>query len=171
APRARPHAPRAGPRSRKPRLDRRRDDRGGEPLRGQRVYRPRGTLAMIGVALALLAVFLALGFPVAAVLAMLGLTLSELFAGAPLWRAMGETSWYASTDAVVVCVPMFILMGEILLRSGIAEALFSAMVRWLSWVPGGIMHANIGAASMFAATSGSSAATAATIGTVAIPEM
>lgn len=126
---------------------------------------------MLALALVLLLIFLAIGFPVAAVLGMLGFALSELQAGLPLWRALGETSWHASTNAVIVCVPMFILMGEILLRSGIASKLYQAMVQWLSWVPGGIMHANIGAASLFAATSGSSAATAATISTVAIPEM
>ena len=126
---------------------------------------------MIGTGFILLALFLAIGLPVAAVLAMLGVSLAHIFSGLPLWRAVGETSWRASTDTVIVCVPMFILMGEVLLRSGIAENLYTAMVRWLSWIPGGIMHANIGAATMFAATSGSSAATAATIGTVAIPQM
>lgn len=125
----------------------------------------------IAIALGILVGLLALGLPVAVVLALLGYVLSELFAGMPLWRALGETTWHASTNAVIVCVPMFILMGEILLRSGIASSLYQATVKWLSWIPGGIMHANIGAASMFAATSGSSAATAATIGTVAIPEM
>jgi C4-dicarboxylate transporter DctM subunit len=125
----------------------------------------------VTIALGLLGALLALSLPVGAVLIMLGIALSELGEGLPLWRAIGETSWNASTETVIVCVPMFILMGEILLRSGIADALYAAMVRWLSWVPGGIMHANIGAATLFAATSGSSAATAATIGTVAVPEM
>ena len=126
---------------------------------------------MIAVALLILALLLAIGIPVAVVLALLGLTLSKLYSFMPLWRALGETTWHASTEAVIVCVPMFILMGELLLRSGIAQALFAAMVRWLSWIPGGIMHANVGAAAMFAATSGSSAATAATIATVAVPEI
>lgn len=126
---------------------------------------------MIVPSLFILLALLAIGLPVAAVLALLGYLLSELHAGLPLWKAMGETSWQASTNTVIVCVPMFILMGEVLLRSGIASSLYQATAKWLSWVPGGIMHANIAAASMFAATSGSSAATAATIGTVAVPEM
>ncbi len=126
---------------------------------------------MIGVALALLALLIAVSLPVGAVLVILGLILSEFYSGMPLWRAIGETSWNAATDTVIVCVPMFILMGELLLRSGIADGLYAAMIRWLAWVPGGIMHANVGAATLFAATSGSSAATAATIGTVALPEM
>lgn len=126
---------------------------------------------MTSVAIALLALLIAMSLPIGAVLIILGLLLAELYSSFPLLRAMGETSWHAATDTVIVCVPMFILMGELLLKSGIASSLYTAMVRWLAWVPGGIMHANIGAATMFAATSGSSAATAATIGTVALPEM
>jgi tripartite ATP-independent transporter DctM subunit len=65
---------------------------------------------------------------------------------------------------------MFILLGEILLRSGYAERMYGAMVKWLSWLPGGLMHSNIAACGVFAATSGSSVATAATVGTVALPQ-
>ena len=63
------------------------------------------------------------------------------------------------------------MLGEILLRAGIAERVYNAIAQWLSWLPGGLMHANIGSCAMFAATSGSSVATAATIGTVAMPEI
>ena len=63
------------------------------------------------------------------------------------------------------------MLGEILLRAGIAERAYNAIAQWLSWLPGGLMHANIGACAMFAATSGSSVATAATIGTVALPQI
>jgi tripartite ATP-independent transporter DctM subunit len=63
------------------------------------------------------------------------------------------------------------MLGEILLRAGIAERVYNAAAQWLSWLPGGLMHANIGTSAMFAATSGSSVATAATIGTVAIPQI
>jgi tripartite ATP-independent transporter DctM subunit len=101
----------------------------------------------------------------------MGLGLGEIYTGAPLIRAIGETSWHAGADALIVTIPLFIMMGEILLRSGIAERMYGAMTHWLSWLPGGLMHANIGACAMFAATSGSSAATAATISTVSLPEM
>ena len=77
--------------------------------------------------------------------------------------------WSASSNFLLVSVPLFILLGEILLRSGIADRLYASMSQWLSWLPGGLMHANIGACMVFAATSGSSVATAATIGTVATP--
>src|SRR5690606_7120343 len=66
---------------------------------------------------------------------------------------------------------LFIMLGEILLRSGLAERMYNAMSLWLSWLPGGLMHANIGASALFSATSGSSVATAATVGTVAIPQI
>jgi tripartite ATP-independent transporter DctM subunit len=66
---------------------------------------------------------------------------------------------------------MFIMLGEILLRSGIAAKMYDGMIKWLGWLPGGLMHANTGSCALFAATSGSSVATAATIGTVAIPQI
>jgi tripartite ATP-independent transporter DctM subunit len=126
---------------------------------------------MIATAVSLLVSFMAIGIPVAASLALMGLALGEIYTGAPLIRAIGETSWNAGADPLIVTIPLFIMMGEILLRSGIAERMYGAMTHWLSWLPGGLMHANIGACAMFAATSGSSAATAATISTVSIPEM
>ena len=68
-------------------------------------------------------------------------------------------------------IPLYILMGEILMRAGIAERMYEAMRHWMSWLPGGLMNANIGFCAVFSAASGSAAATAATIGTIAIPEM
>ena len=72
---------------------------------------------------------------------------------------------------MLVAIPMFILLGEIMLRAGIAQRMYNAVVQWVSWLPGGLMHANIGSCAIFAASSGSSVATAATVGTVAVPEM
>ena len=66
---------------------------------------------------------------------------------------------------------MFVMLGEVLLRSGIAVRVYNAIAKWLSWLPGGLMHANIGTCAMFAATSGSSVATAATVGVVALPQI
>jgi tripartite ATP-independent transporter DctM subunit len=63
------------------------------------------------------------------------------------------------------------MLGEILLRAGIAERMYTAMVQWMSWLPGGTMHSNIASCAIFAASSGSSVATAATVGTVAYPEI
>jgi tripartite ATP-independent transporter DctM subunit len=124
---------------------------------------------VVPVALLLLIVLLALSLPVAAALAFLSLGLDQLYSPMALSRAMGEIVWSASSNFLLVAVPLFVLLGEILLRSGIAERLYGATSQWLTWLPGGLMHANIGASMAFAATSGSSVATAATIGTVATP--
>jgi tripartite ATP-independent transporter DctM subunit len=125
---------------------------------------------MMAVALVLLLVFMALALPVAVSLGVLGITLEQLFSPLPLIRAIGEVSWSASNEFLLVSVPMFILLGEILLRSGFAERMYAALINWVSWLPGGLMHSNIAACAVFAATSGSSVATAATVGTVALPE-
>jgi C4-dicarboxylate transporter DctM subunit len=108
--------------------------------------------------------------PIAAVLGILALGLDQAFMGS-LWRALGETTWTNSADFVLVAIPMFILLGEIILRAGIAKRMYDAVAQWLSWLPGGLMHANIGSCAIFAASSGSSVATAATVGTVAYPEI
>jgi C4-dicarboxylate transporter, DctM subunit len=126
---------------------------------------------MILHAVTVLVVLMALSIPVAATMGILGLSLSGLYSTLPLSLAAGEMAWATSTSFILVSIPLFILLGEILLRSGMAERMYGAMVQWLSWIPGGLMHSNIGACTMFAATSGSSVATAATIGTVALEEV
>ena len=89
----------------------------------------------------------------------------------PLRLAIGEITWSTSTNFILFAIPLFILLGEILLRSGIAERMYAAMTHWLSWLPGGLMHSNVGTCTLFAAVSGSSVATAATIGTVAVEQI
>jgi C4-dicarboxylate transporter DctM subunit len=126
---------------------------------------------MLAFTLLLLLGLLAISVPVAAVMGVLGLALNDFFAVMPLQRAMGEIIWNASSEYILIAIPLFVMLGEILLRAGIAERVYNAAAQWLSWLPGGLMHANIGTSAMFAATSGSSVATAATIGTVAIPQI
>ncbi len=126
---------------------------------------------MLGVTLALLIGLLALAIPVAAGLGILGLVLSSIYSKLPLSLAMGEIAWGTSNNFLLVAIPFFVLLGEILLRSGMAERMYNALVLWVPWLPGGLMHSNIAACAMFAATSGSSVATAATIGTVALGEV
>ena len=126
---------------------------------------------MAAVALIVLVILAALGIYVAAVLGILAMFLGETFSFISLIPVLGDISWSASTEFVLVAVPLFILMGELLLRTGIAEDMFRALDRWVNWVPGGLMHTNVAASALFAATSGSSVATAATIGTVAIPNI
>lgn len=126
---------------------------------------------MLWATLAILIGLLALAVPVAAVLGVLGLSLSALYSPLPLTLAIGEMAWGTSNNFLLVAIPFFVLLGEILLRSGMAERMYSALVLWMPWLPGGLMHSNIAACAMFAATSGSSVATAATIGTVALDEI
>jgi len=126
---------------------------------------------MLGTALLILIGLFALAVPVAGVLGMMGLTLETIYAKLPLNLALGEISWATSNNFLLVAIPFFVLLGEILLRSGIAERMYNSLVLWVPWLPGGLMHTNIAACAMFAATSGSSVATAATIGTVALGEI
>lgn len=125
---------------------------------------------IITVTLAILLLLLVLSIPVAAALIVLGLSIGKIFSDFPLYRVMGEISWSAGTDFLLLSIPLFVMLGEILLRAGIAEKTYSALNNWLSWLPGGLLQANIGTSALFAATSGSSVATAATITTVALPQ-
>ncbi|MDJ0947232.1 MAG: TRAP transporter large permease [Kiloniellales bacterium] len=121
------------------------------------------------VAGALLAL-LALSIPVGVVLFLLGFGVDLFFSPFPLIRGLGQVVWSASDSSLLIAIPFFVLLGEILVRAGIAERTYKALDAWLSWLPGGLIHANIGTATMFSATSGSSVATAATVATVAMPQ-
>ena len=113
-----------------------------------------------------------LGLSVAAAVSvgLLGMSLSKLFSSLPLSNAMGEIAWSTSAEFLLVAIPLYILMGELLVCSGVAGRMYGAVDKWLSWLPGGLMNSNIGASALFSATSGSSVATAATISTIALPE-
>ena len=126
---------------------------------------------MLTTASILLLLFIASSLYVAAGLGLLGAALGAIYSDFPLVRGIGEIAWSASADFNLVAVPMFIMMGELLLRSGVTESMYGALDKWVGRIPGGLMHTNIAACAMFAATSGSSVATAATIGTVSIPNM
>ena len=126
---------------------------------------------MLGFAVTVLLVLIALSVPIAAVLGVLGLLLGKFYSPMPVHMALGDVAWENGIEFLLIAVPLFILMGEILLRAGVTERMYRALSHWLSRMPGGLMHSNIGACTLFAATSGSSIATAATIGTVAMPQM
>ena len=113
---------------------------------------------------------LALSIPVGVVLFLLGFGVDLFFSPFPLIRGLGQVVWSASDSSLLIAIPFFVLLGEILVRAGIAERTYKALDAWLSWLPGGLIHANIGTATMFSATSGSSVATAATVATVAMPQ-
>jgi tripartite ATP-independent transporter DctM subunit len=113
---------------------------------------------------------MALSIPVGVVLFLLGFGISSFFSAFPLLRGLGQLVWSSSNSATLIAIPFFVLLGEILVRSGVAARLYATLDAWLSWLPGGLIHANIGTATLFSATSGSSVATAATVATVATPQ-
>ena len=121
------------------------------------------------VSIALLGL-LALSIPVGIVLFLLAFGVDAFFSPFPLIKGLGNLVWSTSNNATLIAIPFFVMLGEILVRSGIATRTYAALDRWVSWMPGGLVHANIATATMFSATSGSSVATAATVATVAMPQ-
>ena len=121
------------------------------------------------VAFGLVFLFLFCGIPVAVSLGLVGILTAALFLGHV--QALGYAPWNICTQFILVAIPLFIFMGQILLHSGISDRLYSGSTALLGRLPGSLLHANIASCSIFAAISGSSVATAATIGTVAIPEL
>src|SRR5215217_1535564 len=114
---------------------------------------------------------LVIGLPVAAVLAGIGVAGGLASLGPRFVDSMGSVIWGVQNENLLTAIPMFILLGEILLRSGLADRMYVGLSVWLSRLPGGLLHSNIGGCALFAATCGSSVATAATIGTVALPAL
>ncbi|MEM9641078.1 MAG: TRAP transporter large permease [Pseudomonadota bacterium] len=113
---------------------------------------------------------LTLSIPVGIVLFLLGFGIDQFFSSFPLTRGLGNMVWSSSNSATLIAIPFFVLLGEVLVRSGVATRTYAALDRWVSWLPGGLVHANVATATMFSATSGSSVATAATVATVAMPQ-
>ena len=112
-----------------------------------------------------------LGLPIAVAMAAVGLVGGLLAYGMPFINSVAPVVWGVHNDNLLTSIPLFVLMGELLLRSGIADRMFGALAAWLGRLPGGLLHTNVGCSALFAATSGSSVATAATIGTVALPSL
>jgi len=126
---------------------------------------------MLTQILILLLAMLGLALPVAGAMFLIGVFIDVGFSPLPIHVVIGELAWSHTIDFTLIAIPFFILTGQILLAAGVAEKMYAAVLRWLSWAPGGLMHANIVACALFAATSGSSVATAATVGVVALPEV
>ena len=91
---------------------------------------------MILTAFVLLLVLLAIALPVAATLGIMGLTLDALYSNLPLSRALAEVGWTSSNGFVLLSVPLFVMLGEVLLRSGLADKMYDSMTAWLGWLPG-----------------------------------
>ena len=94
-----------------------------------------------------------------------------LFTTRPVGDAMATTIWGASSSWTLTALPLFVWMGEILFRTKLSENLFEGLSPWMQKLPGGLVHVNVVGCALFAAISGSSAATVATVGKMSIPEL
>ncbi len=119
------------------------------------------------------ALFFLLGTGVWVGLSLIGVAMvgMMLFTSRPVGDAMGLTIWGASSSWTLTALPLFIWMGEILFRTRLSDNLFRGLAPWLHRLPGGLLHVNIAGCTLFAAISGSSAATVATVGKISIPEL
>ncbi|WP_316863161.1 TRAP transporter large permease subunit [uncultured Cohaesibacter sp.] len=128
---------------------------------------------VLSIAIFLFALFFLLGTSVwvgASLLltAMLGM---YLFTSAPIGDALALTVWGSQSSWTLTALPLFVWMGEILYRTNLSETLFRGIAPFMRRLPGSLLHVNVGASAVFAAISGSSAATVATVGKMAIPEL
>ncbi len=124
--------------------------------------------AMYGVVLVALLVF---GAGIGSAMGLVGLLAVTLASGFSLWPTLGDIVWNTTNSFTLVAVPLFVLMGEIILRSGVSTRFYRGLSTLMFGVRGGLAQSNVVGCAIFAAVSGSSTATALTIGTVALPEM
>jgi tripartite ATP-independent transporter DctM subunit len=122
-------------------------------------------------AFALMVGLMLIGIPIAVTMVLIGALGGLLTFGVPFLNSTSNLIWGVLNDSLLTAAPLFVLAGELLLRAGVADRMYLALAAWLSRLPGGLLHTNIGCCALFAATSGSSVATAATIGTVALPSL
>ena len=131
-------------------------------------------MELLSVSLILLAVLAALlisGVWIAITLLGVGFVAMAAFTNSPAGPLMATTVWGSSASWSLTALPLFIWMGEILFRTRVSEDMFRGLAPWVEPLPGRLMHTNVVGCGIFAAISGSSAATAATIGRITIPEL
>jgi tripartite ATP-independent transporter DctM subunit len=128
-------------------------------------------LTLTAVLILLLFALLGSGIWIAIVLAMIGFVAMVIQVTAPPGSVLATSFWSASNSWDLTALPMFIWMGEILFRTRLAEDLFHGLAPWLNRLPGRLLHVNVLGCAVFAAVSGSSAATCATIGKISLPEL
>jgi tripartite ATP-independent transporter DctM subunit len=111
-----------------------------------------------------------IGLHVGIAMLLTGILGALVYFGPPVLLSYGTNLWAVMNDFLLTTIPLFVLLGELLLRAGITRNMYDSLSDWLARLPGGLLHTNIGACALFSAVSGSSVATAATIGTVALDE-
>ncbi|CAN5649568.1 TRAP transporter large permease subunit [soil metagenome] len=123
-----------------------------------------------GLFLPLLLLFV-LSIPIAAALFLVALVGIHFFTAVPALQIASNIVWNSTNSYTLVALPLFIFMGELLLRTRVAKRMFDGLAPWLGALPGGLLHVNVVACALFAAVSGSSVATTATVGKITIPEL
>ncbi|MBL8806963.1 MAG: TRAP transporter large permease subunit [Rhodospirillales bacterium] len=129
------------------------------------------SIEIAGLLIALMFVILGSGVWIGIALLATGWIAMELFTNRPVGPAMVTTIWGSSSSWTLTALPMFIWMGEILFRTRLSQDLFRGLAPWMQRLPGRLLHTNVIGCTIFAAISGSSAATCATIGKMSIPEL
>lgn len=119
---------------------------------------------------ATLIVPLILGAPIAVALGGAGL-LWLVAMDVNLLRGAGYALWNNANSVTLLAIPLFLFMGQLVQRTDLSVRFYRAVSLWIAWLPGGLLHSNVAACSVFSAVSGSSVATAATVGTSAVPEL
>ncbi len=129
------------------------------------------TTALSFLLIALLFLFLATGYWIALSLALVGVAGILISSEASPGAVFATTVWGSSSSWTLTALPLFIWMGEILFRTRLSSDMFSGLAPWLGRIPGRLLHVNVIGSGIFAAVSGSSLATAATIGRISLPEL
>jgi tripartite ATP-independent transporter DctM subunit len=120
---------------------------------------------------AFLTIFLAGGVWVTLALMGTGIFTLEILRDIPVHKLLAIVTWNSTTSPELLALPLFVLMAEVLFRTNISESLFRGLAPWASNLPGRLLHVNVVGCTLFAAVSGSSAATTATVGRITLPEL
>ena len=129
-------------------------------------------ITIVALALgALLILFMGVSLWIGLALLLVGLSGFILFTDLPYGSILANAAWNNTSGSAMMALPLFIWMGEILFRSRISQSLFKGLTPWMDQIPGRLLHVNILACTFFAAVSGSSAATTATVGKITVPEL
>tara|TARA_R110000868_G_scaffold106340_10_gene291726 strand:- start:2395 stop:3696 length:1302 start_codon:yes stop_codon:yes gene_type:complete len=128
-------------------------------------------IGVVGLGFVAMLSLMFLSFPVAVAIVGVGAFGGYLFFGTPMVDMMGGVIWTSLNSPSILAIPLFMMLGELMLRGGIADRMYDALAVWLNRLPGGLLHTNIATCALFSATSGSSVATAATVGTIALPAL
>jgi C4-dicarboxylate transporter, DctM subunit len=134
-------------------------------------FQSLGMIELSFVLLAFMMIILASGVWIGVGLGLVGLLAMILTTDSNIGQALATSVWSATSSWTLAALPLFIWMGEILFRTRLSEEMFRGLAPWVQWLPGRLMHTNIIGCGIFAAVSGSSAATCATIGKMTLPEL